>query len=265
MGEKYKIKPAKEHPLINVWNDFPQFLQNNKAILPPPSMEELIGKIFALGEFYYYTINFADSTIVHPHQNILKMHGLQQYPQHLSEIIDLIHPEDMPFVSEAERMAIEKIKEIDGFSNIQELKSSYCFRMKTGSGNYEMFHHQALHSQKDKYGKLVQALNIHTNIQHITQQNPYTVLVAGIGGRNDFHHMEYKKNGQIETADLQKLTKRETEILTYIGRGFSGKEISEKLALSEHTVHTHRKNILIKTHSKNIKELVRKAFEWSLV
>jgi len=35
--------------------------------------------------------------------------------------------------------------------------------------------------------------------------------------------------------------------------------------LSEHTVRTHRKNILRKTDSRNSKELVKKAFERGLI
>jgi hypothetical protein len=30
------------------------------------------------------------------------MHSLTQYPQHLKDIIDLIHPDDLAFVMEAE-------------------------------------------------------------------------------------------------------------------------------------------------------------------
>ncbi|MBN9313430.1 MAG: hypothetical protein J0I53_10315 [Chryseobacterium sp.] len=49
--------------------------------------------MFLPGEFYYYIINFADSTLSNYHKNIPTMHGLKKYPEHLKEIIGLVHPE----------------------------------------------------------------------------------------------------------------------------------------------------------------------------
>jgi len=42
---------------------------------------------------------------------------------------------------------------------------------------------------------------------------------------------------------LQKLTKRESEILNYLNQGYSAKEISNKANISYHTVREHLKNI----------------------
>nr|WP_315026503.1 LuxR C-terminal-related transcriptional regulator [uncultured Chryseobacterium sp.] len=262
MNKKFISKAKKHHPLIKVWNSYPEILQNNDIILPAPSIEHMIGEVFTPGKFYYYVINFADSTISSHHENILKIHGLSKYPTHLKEIIDLIHPDDLGFVVEAENMCIEKMKDINGFDYIQELKSSYCFRMRTSKGNYELFHHQALHTHKDENGRLMQAINIHTNIEHITHQNSYTVLVSGINGREDFHQMQWAQYTKISEAQPVIFTKREVEVITYIAKGLSAGEISSLLNISEETVRTHRKNILRKSDCKNCSELIKMAFEW---
>lgn len=52
------------------------------------------------------------------------------------------------------------------------------------------------------------------------------------------------------------LTKRETEILLQICKGFSNAEIAEKLFISKRTVDKHRENLLLKTSVKNTAELV---------
>ncbi len=52
------------------------------------------------------------------------------------------------------------------------------------------------------------------------------------------------------------LTKRETEILFQICKGFSNAEIAEKLFISKRTVDKHRENLLLKTNAKNTAELV---------
>lgn len=264
MDNQYRVSSEKKHPLLDVWNAYPETLHNTSQSLDSaPPVEQLIGDMFAMGEFYYYAINVSNSTIINPHPNLLKMHGLRKHPKHLKEVIDLIHPDDIDFVVEAEKMTIEKMQEI-GFEHQKNLKCSYCFRMKTSRGNYEMFHHQSLHIKKDKDGRLLQAVNIHTNIHHITQKNPYTVLVTGIGGRNDFHQMQYRENKIIECPPVQ-LTKRETEILSLLALGKSSRQISEMLDVSYHTITTHRRNILAKTNCKKVPELVKKALEWALI
>jgi len=54
-----------------------------------------------------------------------------------------------------------------------------------------------------------------------------------------------------------KLSKREIEILALIKNGHTSQEIATKLFVSKNTVNTHRKNILHKTNSKNIAELIQ--------
>lgn len=53
-----------------------------------------------------------------------------------------------------------------------------------------------------------------------------------------------------------RLTKREREILCHLSDGLSSKQIAAKLFLSENTVVNHRKNILRKTNTKNVAELI---------
>lgn len=56
------------------------------------------------------------------------------------------------------------------------------------------------------------------------------------------------------------ITKRELEILELLSRGFSSIEIAENLFISRNTVDFHRRQLLKKTMSKNIAELIGKAY-----
>jgi DNA-binding NarL/FixJ family response regulator len=71
------------------------------------------------------------------------------------------------------------------------------------------------------------------------------------------------RNGKHRTEFIEKmkLTKREVEIICMIARGGSGDEIAEKLFVSEHTIRTHKKNILKKLSLGKTTDLVRFAFE----
>lgn len=61
-----------------------------------------------------------------------------------------------------------------------------------------------------------------------------------------------------ETADLQKLTARETEILDLIAKGFFNKEIKDKLNIAENTVKATTYRIYKKLQVNNRVEAVRK-------
>ncbi len=66
------------------------------------------------------------------------------------------------------------------------------------------------------------------------------------------------ESGQQEGID--KLTKREKQVLKLIAEGFSSKVIADQLKISINTVETHRRHLLEKLNVKNSMELIRRAF-----
>ncbi|WP_304063165.1 response regulator, partial [Pedobacter glucosidilyticus] len=62
-----------------------------------------------------------------------------------------------------------------------------------------------------------------------------------------------------------RLTNREIELIRYIEKEYSNKQIAEKLFISERTVETHRKNIFRKTGSQSIVGLLKYAYEHKLI
>lgn len=55
------------------------------------------------------------------------------------------------------------------------------------------------------------------------------------------------------------LTKREEEIIKLISQELTSNQIASKLQISVRTVETHRKNLLVKTHSSSVVGLVKYA------
>ena len=55
----------------------------------------------------------------------------------------------------------------------------------------------------------------------------------------------------------QQLTDREVEVLRLLARGYTYKEIAERLFISVKTVETHASNILRKTQTSNRHQLTR--------
>lgn len=52
------------------------------------------------------------------------------------------------------------------------------------------------------------------------------------------------------------ITRREKEVLALIADGLTNNEIAKKLFISVTTVDTHRKNLLVKLHAKNVASLI---------
>lgn len=74
---------------------------------------------------------------------------------------------------------------------------------------------------------------------------------------------DYNSNYE-ETLHKFDLTKREIEIATYIVNGYSYKQISEMLFISQFTVYNHKKNIFSKLNIKKTNELIRIAINSGL-
>lgn len=63
-------------------------------------------------------------------------------------------------------------------------------------------------------------------------------------------------HGQLDCTIIDTLTLRENEVLKHLVMGKTSKEISKELCISINTVNSHRANLLKKTKSKNIAELI---------
>jgi two-component system response regulator NreC len=72
-----------------------------------------------------------------------------------------------------------------------------------------------------------------------------------------------KQGDNVDTYNL--LSDREKEVLTFIAKGYSNKEIAEQLVLSVKTVETHKGNLMEKLKMKTRPELVRYAVKKGLL
>ncbi|MFD1771477.1 LuxR C-terminal-related transcriptional regulator [Sphingobacterium suaedae] len=252
----------KRHLLSKLWESYPEFVTAQPSTTHQIDVAKFIADMLSVGPFYYYVINIADYSLSQVSTDAPLIHGLPSPPAHLQDIMDFIHPEDMDFVVRAEKASIEKMKEI-GVEHQLLLKTSYCFRMRVADGSYHLFHHQAIHLAKDEQDRLTFALNIHTDIEHITKINNQIVLVNGVGARRDYCLLDLslsKEDRYIPTLSL-----REMEVLRLIAKGHASSRIADLLFISEHTVKVHRKNLLRKTKTVNSNDMIRTCMECGLL
>lgn len=77
----------------------------------------------------------------------------------------------------------------------------------------------------------------------------------------------YKDFQTVESFDFNKniVSKREKEIINYIGKGKTTEEIADKLCISKRTVETHRKNIFNKLKVSNTAGLIKTSITLGLI
>lgn len=66
-------------------------------------------------------------------------------------------------------------------------------------------------------------------------------------------------------AQKYALTRREMEILMYIGQALNNREIAERLYISDQTVSVHRKNIMRKIGVRSTANLIKLTYDYSLI
>jgi DNA-binding NarL/FixJ family response regulator len=67
------------------------------------------------------------------------------------------------------------------------------------------------------------------------------------------------------SLDIILFTKRETEVIQLIYQGYTNKEISEKLSISQRTVDAHRNNMMQKANVRNTAGLIAFATKNNLI
>jgi DNA-binding NarL/FixJ family response regulator len=78
-------------------------------------------------------------------------------------------------------------------------------------------------------------------------------------------YMKKKRYSEERNDMVEKLSKREIEILKYICQGYTNKEIAEACFISARTAGGHRESLLEKTGSKNTAQLVAFGVKYNLI
>ncbi len=172
-------------------------------------------------------------------------------PEEISS--DILHGKIHP----ADRSFYEKYMQITAnfFSVLPpEKKLKYkvrCdFRMMHIQGHNVRVVKQTIITRRQLHQTDLQIFEIYTDITHLKTTGDMTLSFIGMEGEPSLHNVHLTN-----LPDLAQLTKRENEILNLISQDQTSGEIAKTLNISKHTVNNHRKNILRKTGSRDIKGL----------
>jgi len=255
---------SKSNQILEVW-DKSIITKPNFNDLKKLDIDDLIASIFCPGPFYWYIIDFSQRKMDFVHPNVKSILGIMPEAFTLEYLIDIVHEEDLKYMSTYEDMVIkfmtEKITPEDYFN----YKMSYKLRARHVDGTYKYILHQAITLTTDRDNRVLQVLGIHCDIGHISTTLEREVSFIGINGRPSFLGISVDKNIENLTTSQTLFTKREIEIIQNVSEGSSTKEIAKNLHISIGTVQTHRKNILKKSNRKNMAEVITMAVKKGLI
>lgn len=107
--------------------------------------------------------------------------------------------------------------------------------------------------EMNEQGGIVRTLHVISLISHLKKENFATLIIKSADNQFTIYNYCCQKK---TITNLGYLSKREKEILDFLARGYSTKRMAETLFLSEHTVNTHRRNLLNKTNCVDTTALV---------
>ena len=245
--------------LHSVWNSSKEYISKNEVALEGLNLDELTNTLFTNGPCYYFVVDFSNMKINYMSPSVKEIHGFNPEDVMFQDILNETHPDDMAFVARAEAAAWDIVFNKIGRALNKKYKISYCFRLKTRDGSYQLMHHQCLILTTDEEGNVCKALNIHTNINHLTTHNNYKVSAISMCGEPSYMDIPLIScEEKFFTSQQLLFTKRETQLIRLMAAGLTSAAIADQLFISIHTVNSHRKKIMQKSGCKSVAQLVIK-------
>jgi len=131
---------------------------------------------------------------------------------------------------------------------------TWNYRIKDG---HDVFKNVIQHTTPmffDEDGKPIIGL-AHYSVLDAHEILPIQATAKILNINDEYETLYYQHYGGYKLLS-EHVSHRERDVLRLLALGYSNHEISEKLNISEHTVKTHRKNVMTKTHAKNTAQLV---------
>mgnify|MGYP000507046120 CR=1 FL=1 len=173
------------------------------------------------------------------------------HPQDLIIYNSYIFPSRLDFLS-------------NSIGDSEDYRFTHSFRIRRANGVYEhILQHSTVKTQADRLGPIAVLGSLST----ISHQKGNGIIRGVIEKRKPDGQWEpvISKHYLTDSAVEKLMSQREVEILTLIREGYTSQQISDRLHISLHTVNTHRKNILEKTNSQNIMEVVKLAISLGIL
>jgi DNA-binding CsgD family transcriptional regulator len=173
------------------------------------------------------------------------------------EIIDrYVFPDNLKFLHNLE------------FTEYANFIFSYNYRIKNSKGDYITLLQRFSYIPSNAMSKPFGVVGVGFDITHFKNDIGIVQTIEKITTYNGqlINNLVFKKIHPVYDYDLsQCLSRREVEVMEYISKGHSSKQIAGKMRISINTVHNHRRSMLLKVNCKSSSELMNYAAKHGLL
>lgn len=214
---------------------------------------------FQPGDYYYYIFNCAAAELEFASPGIVDVIGIPPGEFKIQTLLsELIHPDDLPTFLNFENTVTRFFTELPP-EKVMKYKVRYTYRIKRADGTYLQILQQVITIESDDNGGVIRTLGMHTDISHLKKDNEMNLSFIGLEGEPSFQNVKVDAIYELPEHAVCPLSKRELEVLSCLGNNLTNAQIAEALFISVRTVETHRKNMLRKSESISMSDLLMKA------
>ena len=214
-----------------------------------------IAHLFASGNCFYFIMNFVDMKFDFISKSVFSVLGMTPQKATLQGLLNSWHPEDLETMSIKEPLIFEFLYNYVKPTDIPHYKVSYINRLKNFDGTYKKILHQSSTISVSNDNKIEKTFCVETDVSHLNIPMSNTITFLGINGRKSYICDDLKSFKPLEKRKIN-LTRRELQVVSLTSKGFSSKEIAEKLNVSVHTIYTHKRNIIRNHEYSNLTQLI---------
>ncbi len=147
----------------------------------------------------------------------------------------------------------------------KKIRGTVFIRIKNPEGLFYWVMVQYLDAIFNSEGRLLYMLTLITDVAHLKKDGVATMTI--MDSRNKQSQLFLCLDGLVPELQqtIPKISQRELEVLSWIVKGHSSKQIADVLHISQKTIDNHRQNLLKKTQTKTTGALVAFAIHHGLL
>lgn len=218
-------------------------LSERKVITRPVS--HIVNYPVVIGQCFYL-LDFKTKKVTYQ-KGVKEFLGYEPHEFTFELVSSYFHPEDSDMVQRLMRATLMFASDNNVSKDVAFLLT---YRVRKKDNSYVKILRQSTTFDLDEEGKIISNLSMLSDISFLNTANKVEWKFDAPGLDKE----EFRKYVTKEYKGF--FSEREREIIHLVDKGWSSKQIAEKLFLSKHTVDTHRRKILSKAHCKNAVELI---------
>ncbi len=203
-------------------------------------------ELFDNANQFFYLSDYSTLKMLYVSPNVYQVLGYKPNEFDFRTLFEMIHPDDRRPVFEVAKMILNREMNYISGNTHRHVILYISYRAAKKNGKYIRIS-LTISRHIDQEGG-VYDMGVIRDISHVRCGTRVTFALLGVRPIGELPSIVQDGGNTI--------SKREQEIIYYISRGYTSKKIAYELSISEYTVNTHRKNILRKTGTRNLVDML---------